>query len=576
MIPSKEASVSASGFAESAPAAPTPAAATHESQRVYHMEGFEPSFPVPESQADEYARRFVTLFRENGVPREGGFANVVRVSNLWGEVLALKILKNDRPMTERRAEAFRRECELQRAVSGLKGFPCVYGFGLIDGVPALVMEWIEGVTLAKAARILSVDDEGRVSPFAVACIGRDLLDLIVRLGYVEGGLAHRDISLANVLIRTDRSALSDQEDAGTFDLCLIDFGSASRTSAAYAVVAEEEAPSGDKALEPLAVPRPANGATLEFAAPEALVQNGRVTAAADVYAAASVLWWLATGSAPYSIGAHAGIEAVRRMKRHDPCRPWAAAHDVEDVTAVLVREPEAAAALRIASADMTSQVAPDQAARALRQVDGQLGDLLRACLSPDPAARPEAPRVRDALEAFSSRYRDNVGRALRGEPLAALAPGISSDGFGGAVQRRRTVVRVAGKSVAGALALIVVAVGALLCAWGDASPFARLPLVTGPAAGAIAAACLALPVAAEFASRWRRRGMEGFLRGAAGAAAGCAVSLVLGIALRPEPLTLAAALGAALAVTTAAGWLALSLDFAAPAPENGERKGEDA
>lgn len=83
-----------------------------------------------------------------------------------------------------------------------------------------------GVTLEEAARALAVDDEGRLSPLTVARIGRDLFDLLARMAYVEGGLAHRDVAPRNIMIDTGQLSVADQVEEGAFQLVLIDFGSA--------------------------------------------------------------------------------------------------------------------------------------------------------------------------------------------------------------------------------------------------------------------------------------------------------------------------------------------------------------
>mgnify|MGYP000376364443 CR=1 FL=1 len=76
----------------------------------------------------------------------------------------------------------------------MKGFPRLFGRGQVAGVPCIVMEWVEGVTLDRVRRTLAVDGAGRVSPLVAARIGRDLFDLVARMGFVEGGFVHRDIS----------------------------------------------------------------------------------------------------------------------------------------------------------------------------------------------------------------------------------------------------------------------------------------------------------------------------------------------------------------------------------------------
>ena len=97
------------------------------------------------------------------------------------------------------------------------------------------MEWIEGESLAHVRHRFAVDDAGRMSPLTVARIGRDMFDVLARLDFVEGGLAHRDVSPSNIVVRTSCLDVSDQIDEGVFDLCLLDFGSAAAGDEAGAV-----------------------------------------------------------------------------------------------------------------------------------------------------------------------------------------------------------------------------------------------------------------------------------------------------------------------------------------------------
>ena len=74
-------------------------------------------------------------------------------------------------------------------LSGLKGFPRLYGWGEVDGVPAIVMEWVEGETLARLRSRFAVDDAGRLSPLVAARLGRDLFDLLCRMSLVGRALS---------------------------------------------------------------------------------------------------------------------------------------------------------------------------------------------------------------------------------------------------------------------------------------------------------------------------------------------------------------------------------------------------
>src|SRR5699024_4987208 len=123
---------------------------------------------------------------------------------------------------EGRQDAFRREYECHRALSGLKGFPRLFGCGQVDGVPAIVMEWVDGLTLEAACRHVAVDDEGRLSPLTAARMGRDLFDVLSRMELVDGGFSHGDVTRANVMVRTSHLPLAEQVEEGVFDLVLVD------------------------------------------------------------------------------------------------------------------------------------------------------------------------------------------------------------------------------------------------------------------------------------------------------------------------------------------------------------------
>ena len=530
--------------------------------RVLRLEGFEPAVPVDPASRDAYERRFVTLFDEGGVVRHGGLGEVRRVTNIWGEALALKTLatppspstRQDDASQIRREAAFRREYRLQARVSGLKGFPRVYGIGRVEGAPALLMEWVEGITLSKAARMLAVDDDGRVSPLNVARIGRDLFELLARLDVVESGIVHGDISCGNVMVRTDRLPLAEQAEEGVFDLCLIDFGSAR-------FIDDRDDAEGECA--------PTGSATVEYAAPEVVDPNGPARKAApspasDVYAAAGVLFRLATGAFPFRVDTAMERAEVAYVKTHRAPAPLRTAHASDDIAAALLHEPEVAVAVKLAQDE--TQVQGLEAARlALVQVDALLDPILLACLDPDPALRPRAAEARDALGAFAFHYADNVRRALSGEPLTPCVPGSLADGYG-AVRERSRVVRAAGKALCGFLAAVVAATAGLLVASVPAAyDCAAASLAHGPVAGCATAAVLLLPFTVGLLVRWKDDGSASSLaRGGAGLLAGILLSIACFMMLEPRGSDILALAGTALAATSAAGLCWLLSDFAAP------------
>lgn len=281
--------------------------------RVVSVAHFEPAAGMQGEALDSYKRRFGTLFVDESTRRRGGIGSVVCATNVLGEQFALKTLvipERDERASEAEYEryeaglktAFRQEFECHKAVSGLKGFPHLYGMGEVAGMPAIVMEWVCGETLVRVCDALAVDGAGRMPTLVAAQIGRDVFDLLAHLDFLEGGFVHRDISLANVMVRTSRLSLAEQVEEGFFDVCLIDFGSSTP---------EEMQGSSFTRVSSLT-----RKATADFAPPEMLTEDIagidalRKSPKIDVYATASVVYRLACGRAPFDLEAEAAQSAA--------------------------------------------------------------------------------------------------------------------------------------------------------------------------------------------------------------------------------------------------------------------------
>lgn len=540
--------------------------------RLVHVDDFEEAVVLTSDERAAYRRRFVTLFADDTRRRRGGLGEVGFATNAVGELLAIKTLvepvrapHESESAHARRTEiaraAFQQEYECHRALSGFRGFPRLYGRGTVDGTPVIVMEWVEGQTLEEACRELAVDDEGRLSPVTVARLGADLFELLARLSLVGEGVVHRDVSPTNVMLRTGRVSVHRQAEEGSFDLCLIDFGSSAEVS--------PDLPSFTRAHSA------ARGATAAYAPPEMLSDDLpglgalRRSPAIDVYAAASVLFELLDGRPPFtdclekSGSTFATLSSPYRLKVDErPGRPVSAHAGASDFAQVLAREPEVGVAVGRAVEGMV--VAPSlhaiQAALAL--VDEQLADVLLDCLDTDQARRPGADQMRDALRAFCAHYPENVWRALRHRPLTSC---LSSDAWlsrlGGSFGWR--AVRLAARAVA-ALAWVGVAGTA---AWLlDGAPFSGAvgPLTWEGTLGVPAiVALLAVPAAGALLARGRAaRTREGFVRATAtlvvlGLAAAVVASL-LGVGSFERLRALLAALLACVAAT----WMLVVADYA--------------
>ena len=550
--------------------------------RLVRIDGFEPAAALGEAELPAYLRRFSLLFADDATMRRGGIGRVLRAVNAQGEAFALKTLilpeRDEAEAEEEHAAliakfkaAFREEYECHRALSGLKGFPRLWGWGEVEGVPAIVMEWVEGETLSRLRRQLAVDDAGRLSPYTAGCLARDLFDLLCRMGLVGEGFVHRDISPANIMVRTARLPLERQLAEGSFDLCLIDFGSSLALEPAATLTSGSKKASFTERYATL------RRATVAYAPPEMLtddlpdLRSLRMSPSIDVYAAASVAYELMEGCAPFD-GAPAASGSGTRAKTRDlaspyrikmdtaPGRPRGAHAAAEDLSAVLVREPDVA----VAAAEQAQQLGVDpdspELADALAFVDEQLADTVLSCLAPAQSERPEADDVYASLKGFCENYAQNVARSLRGEPLL-----VSSSTP--AASRARRCAGIALASAAGVLWLGV-AVSASLLMDGAYARLALGPLVwEGALSGAAVAAALAVPAAAGLAaSAAAHDARNAFLAGSLALAAAEVPVLVLLACLGFVQPALATAAVAATAAGFALVWFILALGYAFALP----------
>ena len=557
--------------------------------RLARVDGFEPAVALGTDELPVYLRRFTMLFADDATMRRGGIGRVTRAVNAQGEAVALKQLilptrdefdddvAHEALVTKFKA-AFREEYECHRALSGLKGFPRLYGWGEVDGVPAIVMEWVEGETLARLRPRFAVDDAGRLSPLVAARLGRDLFDLLCRMSLVGEGFVHRDISPANIMVRTARLPLDRQLAEGTFDLCLIDFGSSLALEPASAVAGTGGRESFTERYATL------RRATVAYAPPEMLTDDIadlrvlRMSPAIDVYAAASTVYELIAGVAPYEVAPGTSGTSGSRKKTRDIASPYRLKMDTLpdypvgahapgcDLTQLLRREPDVA----LAAAEQAQQLGLDPNSEDLRDalafVDAQLFDVVMACLSCHQEDRPEPAAVEAALSAFCDHYAQNVARSLRAEPLMPCP----MDASGRAVRR---AAMIGAASACGLVWAVVVVSAALLASGARMTVAVGYISWSGTLPGIVAALALALPgmagIAAGAMAHDRR---TGFLHGVLALSA-CEVPVLIAVACTVfSQRAVASGFVAALIATYALVWFLLSMGFAFELPVAAPRR----
>lgn len=540
--------------------------ASFKGMRLVRIERFESAVPLSNEEYEPYIRRYSTVFVDEAQSRRGGIGQISFALNAEGEPLAIKTLV--RPMRgvgegqtpydsriQTLCRLFRQEYESQRALNGMRGFPQLFGYGFVGESPAIVMEWIEGITLDEARRHLAVDDEGRLSPLVVARLGRDLFQLLDLLELVGEGLVHRDLSPANIMVRTNHLSVEKQAVEGSFDLCLVDFGSAVElgTPVETSLTASEGV---------------ARAATADYAPPEMLTRDLpnldrlRKSPKIDVYAAGSVFYQLLSGELPFDLGTATDVSPYRTKMDNEPARPACAHAEGCDLERVLSSEPEVSAIVGAALLDVTPLPSEEGVRQALELVDDQLVDLVMACIRVRQDERPAAEALQQAFATFCSCYAQNVGRALVGEPLLPCTANSSWYASASPTALRRMLRSVGTAVAAGVWFVVVVATGILLqgvsASFWFAGSSAQIEL-SAPMVSLV----LALPTLAALVARGRN-GAErsGFLRATVVLVV---MSVVVGAVAAtgtfdsPERVQ---GVFAALFASAAAGWCPLVLDYA--------------
>lgn len=404
---------------------------------LFQLESFDTAVPVNPADEELAKRRFMTLMVTADRSSHGNTGLVLQAHNTSNERFAVKVLADNTLMralgtntpsrtadesamhlanTAALFEEYRNLCR----VSHLRGFPHVYGYGTCQGEPLILMEWIEGTSLDKAASMLPHDGEG-VTCTATASVGCAVLGTLLSTQNLETPLVHRDLSPANIMFRTNELGIDEQVQALAFKPCLVDMGSS------------VPALGSDTLTQRADIWR---YATPAYAAPEMLTRDIpniaelRRSPSVDVYAIASILYELYSGHTPF------------RAARHQ-------AHEVSSYYLLKTQnEPE----------PLVAHKGDDQA----------FADLIMSCLVTDQASRPSEREFYEGLLAFAPDLGESAVSTpgLSNQPInidagAHLKVDVAGDRARALLEQARRDAITRRRFIIGGVAAAVVGLGAI-------------------------------------------------------------------------------------------------------------------
>jgi serine/threonine protein kinase/Tol biopolymer transport system component len=248
----------------------------------------------------------IGVYRIEGLLGAGGMGQVFRAKDTrLGRSVALKVLPDLLARDPERLSRFQREAQVLAALNN-PHIGGIHGFEDSGGIHALVLELVEGPTLAEVLR--TPEGKGRsLPPDEAIAIARQIVDAL-EVAH-ERGIVHRDLKPANIKLRTD----------GTVKV--LDFGLARlvQTGGDAPTVYDEPLGTSPPMTSPAMTMAGAILGTAAYMSPEQA--KGRpADARSDIWAFGCVFYEMLTGTRPF-VGEDVA-ETLAAMLRADP--DWSA------------------------------------------------------------------------------------------------------------------------------------------------------------------------------------------------------------------------------------------------------------
>lgn len=207
----------------------------------------------------------------------------VRADDSYQKEVAIKLLRDDVDATQV-AERFRAERQILAGLEHPNIARLIDGGTTIEGLPYLVMEYVDGEPITQYAQRHALDVPARLQLFRTVCNA-------VHFAH-QRLVVHRDLKPNNIFV------------THTGDVKLLDFGIAKVL---------DVSPSADAATTVHAL-------TPAYASPEQ-IKGESVTTTSDIYALGVVLYELLTGHSPYKSARTQPLALAKEICETDPERP---------------------------------------------------------------------------------------------------------------------------------------------------------------------------------------------------------------------------------------------------------------
>jgi serine/threonine-protein kinase len=320
---------------------------------------------LPTARPDE--RRIgqrVGAYRLTDVVASGGMGTVYlaeRADEQFEKRVAVKLIRHGMA-DEQSLRRFRNERQTLASLDHPNIARLLDGGVTSDGLPFLVMEYVEGLPIERYCDARRLSTVQRMRLFLTVCSA---------VQYAHQSLiVHRDIKPNNILVTGDGVPK------------LLDFGIAK-------VLDDEREPLEEGTVGEHRMLTP------EYASPEQ-IRNEPITTATDVYSLGVVLYVLLTGHRPYRLRSRSLYEVQRAVCEQEPVYPSLAVSHTVEVTAT-------DGTTRTITPEMVSATREGEPGRLRRRLVGDVDAIVMRAMHKDSRRRyPSAQQVADDIERYLS------------------------------------------------------------------------------------------------------------------------------------------------------------------------------